>query len=161
MHVKISSDICIAAQKHDVCGQFQPCRSAQTNNPTPDLTLTLTRTLAPTLWGAGPRSARGRQGQSCHTRIANEFYNGVFGTVRTEAYRRHIPPVLLVPDTSVSSVRHRTLRQLRYDINTGTGHFGKFGTTWIPVPLVPVQTFIPVPDTSVTSVHQCRHRTLR
>ena len=31
---------------------------------------------------------------------------GVFDTVRTEAYRRHIPPVLLVPDTSVSSVRH-------------------------------------------------------
>ena len=30
----------------------------------------------------------------------------------------------------------------------GTGHFGKFGTTWIPVPQVPVQTFISVPDTS-------------
>ena len=61
-----------------------------------------------------------------------------------------------VPDTSVSSVRHqyryRTLRSLRYDINTGTGHFGKFGTTWIPVPPVPVKTFIPVPDTSVSSV---------
>ena len=28
---------------------------------------------------------------------------------------------------------------------TGTGHFGKFGTIWIPVPSVPAQTFIPVP----------------
>ena len=38
----------------------------------------------------------------------------VFGTVRTEAYLRYIPPVLPVPNTSVSSVRHqyryRTLR---------------------------------------------------
>ena len=30
---------------------------------------------------------------------------------------------------------------------TGTRHFGKFGTTSIPVPAVPVQTFVPVPDT--------------
>ena len=49
-----------------------------------------------------------------------------------------------VPDTSISSVRHqyryRTLRKVRYDINTGTGHFGKFGTP------------IPVPDTSASSV---------
>ena len=36
---------------------FQPCTSAQTNS-TPDVTLTLTLTLSPTLWGA-----RGRQGQ--------------------------------------------------------------------------------------------------
>ena len=39
---------------------------------------------------------------------------GVFGAVRTEAYRRYIPPVLPVPDNLVSSVRHqyryRTLR---------------------------------------------------
>ena len=42
---------------------------------------------------------------------------------------------------------------------TGTGHFGKFGTTSIPVPPVPVQTFIPVPDTLVSSVeHQYRYR---
>ena len=34
--------------------------------------------------------------------------------------------------------------------HTGTGHFGMFGTIWIPVPPVPVQTFIPVPDTSVS-----------
>ena len=77
-----------------------------------------------------------------------QHFKGVFGTVRTEAYRRYIPPVLPVPDTSVSSVRHqyryRTLRYVRYDINTGTGHFGKFGTTSIPVP-----------DTSLSSV---RHR---
>ena len=41
----------------------------------------------------------------------------------------------------VSSVQHqcryRTLRQLRY-INTGTGHLGKFGTTSVPVPGMPV-----------------------
>ena len=65
---------------------------------------------------------------------------GVFGTVRTEAYRRYIVPVLSVPDTSVSSVRHqyryRTLRE--------------FGTT-----------FIPVLDTWVSLVHQYRYRTLR
>ena len=43
-----------------------------------------------------------------------EYSKGVFGTVRTEAYRQYIPPLLPVPDTSVSSVRHqkryRTLR---------------------------------------------------
>ena len=78
---------------------------------------------------------------------------GVFGAVRTEANRRYILPVLPVPDTSVSSVRHqyryRTLRWVRYDINTGTGHFGKFGTS------------IPVPDTSVSSVHGYRYRRYR
>ena len=42
----------------DVCRQFQPCTSAETN-PTLTLTLTLARTRTRTLWGA-----RGRQGQS-------------------------------------------------------------------------------------------------
>jgi len=44
----------------EACDQFQPCTSAQTN-PTPEVTLTLsrTRTRTPILWGA-----RGRQGQS-------------------------------------------------------------------------------------------------
>ena len=46
--------------------------------------------------------------------ISLQVHKGVFGTVRTEAYRRYIPPVLPVPGTSVSSVRHqyryRTLR---------------------------------------------------
>ena len=70
-------------------------------------------------------------------------------------YRRYIPPVLPVPATWVSSVRHqyryRTLRKVRYNINTGTGHSGKFSTTSIPVP-----------DTSVSSVqYQYRYRTLR
>ena len=71
-----------------------------------------------------------------------------------------------VPETSVSSVRHRyryrrcryrlsyryrTLRQVRYDVNTGTRHFGEFGTLSIPVP-----------ETSVSSVrHQYRYRILR
>ena len=71
-----------------------------------------------------------------------------------------------VPDAWVNSVRHqyqyRTLRQVRYDMDTGTAHFGKFGTISIPVPLVPVQTFIPVPGASVISVqYQYRYRTLR
>ena len=48
------------------------------------------------------------------------------------------------------------------DFHTGIGHLGKFGTIWIPVPPVPVQTFIPVPDTSAISVqHQYRYLTLR
>ena len=65
-------------------------------------------------------------------------------------------------------------------MDTGTGRSGKFGTTRILVPAVPVQTFIPVLDTSVSSVqrlfsatstpvpdtlvnavHQYRYRTLR
>ena len=88
----------------------------------------------------------------------------MFGTVHTEAYRRHFRYRTLrqvryintgtgcfgkfgmtsilgmtfipVPDTSVNSVRYG--HRYRYDINTGTGHFGKFGTTSIPVPSVPV-----------------------
>ena len=43
-----------------------------------------------------------------------EDFKGVFGTVRTEAYRRYILPVLPIPDTSVSSVRYQyRYRQLR------------------------------------------------
>ena len=46
--------------------------------------------------------------------------------------------------------------------HTGTGHFGMFGTIWIPVPPVPVQTFIPVPDTSVISArYKYQYRTIR
>ena len=56
----------------------------------------------------------------------------VFGTVRTEAYRRYI---LAVYTAGI----------------TGTGHFGKVGTTSIPVP-----------DTSVSSVrHPYRYREYR
>ena len=68
-----------------------------------------------------------------YTRAKNrreEYSNVVFGTICTEVYRRYY--------------WYRTLRQVRYDINTGTGHFGKFGTTWMPVRPVPVQTFIPL-----------------
>ena len=84
--------------------------------------------------------------------------NGHFGKFGTTS----IP----VPDSSVTSVRYgyryrryryrpsyryRTNRQVRYDINTGTGHFGKLGTASIPVPY-----------TSAISVqHQYRYRTLR
>ena len=61
------------------------------------------------------------------------FRKGVFVTVPTEVYRGYMQPVLPVPDTSVSSVQHqyryRTLQQVWYDINTGNGHFAKFGTT--------------------------------
>ena len=79
-----------------------------------------------------------------------------------------------VPKTSVISVRHqyrhRKFRCVRYDINTGTENFGKFGTS-IPVPETSVgsvhlqctgqfgkfgTTSIPVPDTSISSV---RHPT--
>ena len=71
---------------------------------------------------------------------------------------------VLVPDASVSSVHHYRYRKLRYvcyDISTGTGNFGKFGTS-IPVQVVLVYTFVPVPNTSVSSVHvQYRYRTLR
>ena len=80
-------------------------------------------------------------------------YQGVFGTVRTDAYRRYIRPVLPlpnhfgkfgtisipVPDTSASSVRHqyryRTLRQVRYDISTGTENTGT-------VPNTPLKTYV-------------------
>ena len=34
--------------------------------------------------------------------------------------------------------RYRTIRQVRYDINAGTGHFGTFGMASIPVPRIPV-----------------------
>ena len=79
-------------------------------------------------------------------------YCDLQGCIRYGVYRG-IPPVLPVPDASVSSVRHqyryRTLRQVRHDINSGTGHFGKFGTTTIPVP-----------DTLVSSARpQYRYRT--
>ena len=51
-----------------------------------------------------------------------------------------------VPDTSVSSVRrqyrYRTLGQVRYAINTDTGNFGTFGTISIPIPAVPVCTYL-------------------
>ena len=48
--------MCSCILHKDVCHQFQPYTWTQTN-PTPSLTQT--RTLSPTLWGA-----RGRQGQS-------------------------------------------------------------------------------------------------
>ena len=42
----------------------------------------------------------------------------------------------------VGTVKHPygywTIRQVRYDINTDTGHFGKLGTTSISVPRIPV-----------------------
>ena len=64
-----------------------------------------------------------------------------------------------LPDTSVSSVRHR----YRYpaatgtDVHTGIGHFGKFGTTSIPVRDISaswVPHSIPLSDTSVSSIRQ-------
>ena len=83
--------------------------------------------------------------------------------------------------------RYSTLRLVRENIFTGTGHFGEFGTS-IPTPetsvhlvrhqyryrklrqvrydintgAVPVHAFLTVPDTWVSSVHlQYRYRTLR
>ena len=59
----------------------------------------------------------------------------------------------------------------RTDFHTGTGQFGNFGTTSIPVPDASVtsvqhqylyRTSIPLRDTSVSSVrHQYRYRTVR
>ena len=77
----------------------------------------------------------------------------------------HIPPVY-VPKTvpvpvpvPVHQCQYLTLRLVRYDFHTATGNFAKFGTIWIPVPPVLVQTFMPVPDTSVSSVrYQYRYR---
>ena len=65
------------------------------------------------------------------TGITGTGHFGKFGTAPTP-----------VPETSVSSVRQ----------NTVTGNFVKFGTTSMPIPAVLVQTFVPVPDTSVGSV---------
>ena len=66
-----------------------------------------------------------------------------------------------------TSTRHRTLREVRYDINTGTRHFGKFGMICIPVPPVAVWTSVPVPVPVWTSAkvpvpvqHRYRYRTL-
>ena len=82
--------------------------------------------------------------------------------------------------------RYRTLRYVRYvmstgtgnfgkfsatsipvpdssvssDINTGTGHFGKFGTTPVPVPAVPVCTYVPEP-VPVSVQQRYSYRTLR
>ena len=38
-------------------------------------------------------------------KISDHYSKGVFGTVRTKAYRRYIPPILPVPGASVSSIR--------------------------------------------------------
>ena len=91
--------------------------------------------------------------------ISAVYTGGITGTGPFGKFGTSIP----VPDTSVSSVRHqyryRTLRKVRYDMDTGTtgtgtgldastGHFGNFGTS------------IPVPDTSVSSVQHPRYRTL-
>ena len=70
------------------------------------------------------------------------------------------------PDASVSSVRHqhryRKLREGWYEINTGTENVGKFDMRSTPVPAVTVHTFVPAPDTSVSSVHlQYRYRAPR
>lgn len=60
---------CRSAQ-NDVCGQFQPCTSAQTN-PTPDLSLSLTPTLTPTFRGARGRHEVGRGSPARHTSLMN------------------------------------------------------------------------------------------
>ena len=74
---------------------------------------------------------------------AHDISKGTFGTVRPAAYRRYY--------------RYQTLHQAQYDINTGTRHFVKFGTTWILASPVPVVTSISVPDTSVSSVRHQYH----
>ena len=88
-----------------------------------------------------------------------------------------------VPDTSVSSVRpqyrYLTIREVRYDVNTGTRHCGKgilpytggiyptevvwYGLNTLPNnPVWFGMKSIPVPDTLVSSVRlQYRYPTLR
>ena len=88
----------------------------------------------------------------------NKSCKGVFGTIRTVAYRRYVRPVLPVLDTSASSVRHQY--RYRTDIHTGTGHFGKFGTTSTPVSPVPVWTSVPVFVPALVQ-YRYRYRTLR
>ena len=89
-------------------------------------------------------------------------YAGVFGTTSIRTGTRHfrkfgpnsipVPDISSVrtqyryPDTSVRIYRGYTgdylpCRSVRYNLNTGTRHGGKFGAT-----------LIPVPDTSVRSV---------
>ena len=73
--------------------------------------------------------------------VPNQLLDAEFQECVRYGTYRGIPPVLPVPDTSVSSVR----RQYRY------WTLGKFGTTSIPVP-----------STSVSSVRlRYRYRTLR
>ena len=58
--------------------------------------------------------------------------------------------LILIPGTFWQRKYKNIKGCVRYTAGiTGTGHFGKFGTS------------IPVPDTCVTSVHQYRYRTLR
>ena len=52
-------------------------------------------------------------------------------------------------NSRMCSVRY-VLRHTAGD--TGSGRFVKFGTIWIPVPPVPILTFIPIPDIRVKSV---------
>ena len=59
-------------------------------------------------------------------------------------------------------VWYGTYRGMPAVYTAGVTNFGKFCTTWIPVPPVPVKTFIPVPDTLVSSIrHEYRYRALR
>ena len=65
-------------------------------------------------------------------------------------YQR-VPEVRVFDRYGHHRYRYPTLQYVRYDLNTGTRHFGKFGTASIPVP-----------DNSVSSVRpQYRYPTLR
>ena len=80
--------------------------------------------------------------------VRHQYHFGKFSTIWISVPPVPVPPLKTVPDTWVGSVPHKsryqTLRYVRSSINDGTGHFGKIGTTEIPVP-----------DTLVSSVrHQ-------
>ena len=101
--------------------------------------------------------------RACSVRYVPRHTAGITGTGHLGKIGTTSIPV---PDTLVSSARHRyrhrryryglsyryqTLQEVRYNINTGTGHFDQFGTTSVPVP-----------DTSGSLVqHRYRYRTLR
>ena len=106
--------------------------------------------------------------------------------VRTNVYQGYVPLVLLVPDTLVSSVRPRKnilvpgtgllkypgsgtgTRSCTvpdplvswYDIHTRTRSFGKFGTTYIPVPNTLITSVRPRQNTLVPGTALLKYKGL-
>ena len=77
-------DCSVQKKLQDVCGQFQACTSAQTNQ-TPDLTLTRT----PTLWGA--RIRQGPSHGSGPPRILVAFFTKKLLGVQDQPRKTRIP----------------------------------------------------------------------
>ena len=96
------------------------------------------------------------------TLITHKHPEGMLGRVRTKVYRGYFPgkypPNLTgvfctaaIPYRTLQSsyvltrYRYPTLRYVRYDLNTGTPHFGEFGTISIPVPDSSVRVLYRIP----------------